>query len=759
MRAPVAALAAIMLLGTTHPAFAGWNSSPIGTPICTAFGDQHLPVSVADGAGGVFVAWVDLRSNGFDLYAQRVDASGAALWSANGVVVCTATGVQDLPALIADGTGGVIIVWEDLRGADFDIYAQRFAADGARQWTSGGLKLCGAGGEQSSPSIVADGSGGAIVAWTDFRGGATADVYAQRVSSAGVAQWATNGIAVCTAAFDQEATSLVSDGANGAIAVWSDLRSGTQHDVYARRISATGTPQWASNGVALCTASNEQLSPVICSDGAGGAIAAWFDHRGSFFDVYAQRVTNAGAVSWAANGVPVCAATNDQQSPAILADGTGGAFVAWEDARTLGIDDIYAQHLDASGSALWLADGVAVCAASGSQQGVALVSDARGGVIAGWMDARGASFDVFAQRLNGTGATQWVNNGLALCNVAGAQVYPTFAADGDGGVIAVWEDGRNGPRDLYAQRIERNAVLGGPEPAIAALADVPDDQGGQVVVRWKQSLYENPVYGVSITGYRLYRLDGVARTLLYEGPAEGSLEYEVNATTLQDSTPAAANRTRFRVAAIAGATEYLGAPDSVASVDQIAPPTPTDLTGLYSGGKSRLRWSRSPATDFLEFRLYRGDNPTFAISAVSFAASTPDTQFVESAPLGVYYKLVAVDRHGNPSASIWVQTEATLDAPGAGPRAFAFARPEPNPSRGLAVLRFSLPAASRVALELFDEQGRRVRALLAGELPAGEHSRVWDGRDDAGSATAPGIYFARLSAHGETKVQRLTRVN
>ncbi|MEO5988629.1 MAG: FlgD immunoglobulin-like domain containing protein, partial [Candidatus Eisenbacteria bacterium] len=179
----------------------------------------------------------------------------------------------------------------------------------------------------------------------------------------------------------------------------------------------------------------------------------------------------------------------------------------------------------------------------------------------------------------------------------------------------------------------------------------------------------------------------------------------------------------------------------------------------YVGNQSRLHWLRSPAADFLEFRIYRGDNPNFVADWVSFVVGTPDTQFVESAPPGTFYKLVAADRHGNLSITVWVQAEVTLDAPAATPRLLAFARPEPNPSRGRTALRFSLPAAGRVVLELFDEKGRRVRTLLAGELPAGEHSRVWDGRDDAGSATAPGIYFARLSAQGETKLQRLTRVN
>ena len=48
-------------------------------------------------------------------------------------------------------------------------------------------------------------------------------------------------------------------------------------------------------------------------------------------------------------------------------------------------------------------------------------------------------------------------------------------------------------------------------------------------------------------------------------------------------------------------------------------------------------------------------------------------------------------------------------------------------------------------LELFDLAGRRVRSLVSGVLPAGEVSREWDGRDEAGHGVHPGVYFVRLT--------------
>ena len=57
----------------------------------------------------------------------------------------------------------------------------------------------------------------------------------------------------------------------------------------------------------------------------------------------------------------------------------------------------------------------------------------------------------------------------------------------------------------------------------------------------------------------------------------------------------------------------------------------------------------------------------------------------------------------------------------------------PNPTGGSAIVRFSLPRAEDVRLDLLDVTGRRVVSLASGMMPAGAHSVPWDGRD-AGAA-------------------------
>src|SRR5205814_6630022 len=108
--------------------------------------------------------------------------------AANGVAVCTAVNDQQLQALVADGSGGAVITWVDLRnGSGNDIYAQHVLAAGSVDfiWPTDGRVLCAAGGNQSSPAIVSDGTGGAIVAWDDRRSVTNPDIYAQHVSATG----------------------------------------------------------------------------------------------------------------------------------------------------------------------------------------------------------------------------------------------------------------------------------------------------------------------------------------------------------------------------------------------------------------------------------------------------------------------------------------------------------------------------------------------------------------------------------------------
>ena len=82
----------------------------------------------------------------------------------------------------------------------------------------------------------------------------------------------------------------------------------------------------------------------------------------------------------------------------------------------------------------------------------------------------------------------------------------------------------------------------------------------------------------------------------------------------------------------------------------------------------------------------------------------------------------------------------------------------PNPFNPKTTIGFHLPEAGPVSLVVFDVGGRRVRGLLEGWLPAGEHAVAWDGLDDSGRSLPSGLYFYRLRTEGFEGVQKMVLV-
>ena len=464
-----------------RPAAAAWPTDPlVSVPLCTAAGHQYYPMIVTDGAGGAIVSWQDLRSGNWDIYAQRVLATGTSDpgWPADGRALCTAAGDQAEPMIVADGAGGAIVTWEDNRGGNWDIYAQRVRASGTVDpaWPADGLALCSAAGDQEDPAIVSDGAGGAIVTWQDYRTGTYSDIYAQRVRASGTVDpaWPANGRALCTALLNQWYPEIATDGAGGAIVTWRDKRSIAYWDIYAQRVRASGTvdPAWPADGRALCTAADDQTNSRIVADGAGGAIVAWRDGRSDSYDVYAEHVLASGAVdpAWPANGRALCTVGNNQEALAIVADGAGGAIVAWHDYRSGATPDIYAHHVLASGTVdpAWPADGRALCTAAGDQSYPRIASDGTGGAIVTWHDHRSdTNYDIYAQHALASGAVDpaWPTDGRVLCSAPSDQGSPAIVADGASGAIVTWHDYRGGATsDIYAQRVDRYGLLGGIVP-------------------------------------------------------------------------------------------------------------------------------------------------------------------------------------------------------------------------------------------------------------------------------------------------------
>jgi len=422
---------------------------PSGEPLSVETRNQERPRLVGDEESGAIVVWEDDRQDSPGIYAQRVLSDGTAAWATNGISLSGHGGVY-WPELVADGAGGAIVTWIDERAGNRDVYAQRVSSDGTVAWTTGGISVCAAPGDQYVHSIAPDGAGGAIVAWDDF-GRADADVYAQRVLSDGTAAWATGGVSLTARSGDQGWPVVTSDGAGGAIVVWHGGCGGVT-SICAQRVRPDGTAAWVEGGVPLSGGGGGW--PVVGSDGAGGALVVWQDQRAGEYnvDLYAQRVLSDGTTAWAAEGMALTRAGGSQWFAAIASDGTGGALVAWQDERT-GHARIYAQRVLSDGTAAWATDGVWVSTETTRGYSPDILADGAGGAWVVWR-----SMNVHVQRLRPDGTARWTGT-LLVCDVdeGAGQRHPRLVGDGAGGALVAWEDDRrwyHGDNyDIYAQRI------------------------------------------------------------------------------------------------------------------------------------------------------------------------------------------------------------------------------------------------------------------------------------------------------------------
>ncbi len=388
-------MALAALLVCPYAALAQWG--PNGAPVCIAPGSQDIPVAVSDGHDGVFVAWRDYRdltTTDADVYVQHVRADGTLPpgWPLEGVAVCRAPQPQYAVALAADGAGGVILAWEDARdvfSTGWNIYAQHVTAAGdvAPGWPVDGLTLCTARDDQVNPAMVADGAGGAIILWEDYRDGnhnsqVNSDIYGVRIDGAGrvVSGWPAQGLPVCNEPSNQTSVVAMPDGSGGVIAAWIDDRNlnadpyGRNSDIYAVRLQGDGTGApgaWVANGEPMCRAPGLQqvLGPDgMCTDGAGGALVVWTDYRTQngdsrsyyYADIYAQHVLVDGSLApgWPVDGVAACDVFFLQAGPQIAPDGAGGCVIAWYDLRDV-VSHVYAVRLQGSGAVApgWPANG------------------------------------------------------------------------------------------------------------------------------------------------------------------------------------------------------------------------------------------------------------------------------------------------------------------------------------------------------------------------------------------------------------------
>jgi predicted lipoprotein with Yx(FWY)xxD motif len=375
-------------------------------------------------------------------------------WSPNGTIVTEAVNGQYPPSIISDGTGGAILVWEDFRNIHWDIYAQHIDANGNPLWGPGGLEVCTARKNQHMQRVATDGAGGVIITWLDSQFGCS--VYAQRISKNGKVKWAKDGIPVCVASNDRSCLEIASDGIGGAIIVWVDKRN-QKKEIYAQRIDKNGDVLWLKNGIPLCAFSANQWRPRVAADPTG-AVISWQDSRDGLWEIYAQKISIDGILQWAEKGIQLAADERKQLSPQIILVEEGNAIITWYCVEKANMD-VFAQKIDGMGICQWGETGIPICTAAANQRKPRLIAFDSDGAIITWSDSRSGDRNIFAQAVDANGNFKWPQNGIEVCSTPDDQWAGEIISDGKGGAIITWHGMVGYFRDLYAGRINTQGVL------------------------------------------------------------------------------------------------------------------------------------------------------------------------------------------------------------------------------------------------------------------------------------------------------------
>jgi len=448
---------------------------------------------------------------GAALALALVSRAAFAHWNPDPAVGGTDVGdVSDLagtvaPAVDSDGQGGLCFAWTVyISGAVRVQHVDRF---GNALWHSGGVGV--AINKGSSVQVVSDGAGGAVVLWSGVSSSSVEVTFAQRVSAAGTALWGSATVLGGTSQPKQHLRAI-SDGAGGAFVTWSEfnLTHGIPGPTSTKvaHVTGAGAAAWV---VAASSAGGTQVAPSLCADGAGGLFVTWVDTR-SGTHLYAQRYSSAGSPAWAANGIQLDSFMTFAGDPEICADGSGGAVVAWTDGSAT--PHIYAKRVDGAGNLIW--GPVNTSGLTGSQSALQVAADAAGGAFVCWSDTRSGTMQIYAQHLNSSGLPQWSTYGVPASVTVSTQDRSGIVPDGTGGALLGWTDSRAGiDTELIGQHLDAsgNRVFAADlaistAPGAASSQTMTTDGAGGALVGWNDhraaSSWRGVVQRIDPFGYR-----------------------------------------------------------------------------------------------------------------------------------------------------------------------------------------------------------------------------------------------------------------
>lgn len=401
-----------------------------------------------------------------ELLESRLTLSTAPL--GDQFLVAETLGFEATPAALAvQPSGQFMVAWESYQsdGTGFDVFAQRYAADGspltATPFKVNSLDV----GEQSAPALAVDGAGNVLVVWqSKDQDGNGYGIFGQWYDSTGTAAGGEFPINTVTAG-DQKAPSVAMDGAGSPVIAWQSFgQDGSDWGIYYTRLEAVSgvTYDTTPDGDMLVntTTVGIQQSPAVAAAANGNFVIAWeaIDPAGgsdASLDIYARVLDSTGGTIAAQMRVNTDT-LRDQVTPQAAMDADGDFVVVWVGGGIPGSgSDIFGQRFNALGVAQGTQLGVNTTTRA-SQVGGVVAMDQDGNFLVAWQSVHqdGFSEGIYAREY---GAAGTMLQGEFLVNTVteGPQSAPSIGMNATGRAVVAWR-GKNDEHEsaLFAQRFQ-----------------------------------------------------------------------------------------------------------------------------------------------------------------------------------------------------------------------------------------------------------------------------------------------------------------
>lgn len=395
---------------------------------------------VPDSNGGVFVLYSqESPSEGYYIYAQRVNSNGVSQWSGDGIAICTSEGKNYGIDAVSDGVGGFVITWflDGNMESNYAVYAQRVNSEGTVLWQENGLNIADADAYMKGrPSVVSDGDGTVIITWvSEFFGGTDQHIFSKKINNLGVSLWSV------TASLDPNMYSYdytiyaISDGDNGVVIAWANAEG-----FFMQHLDEDGDRLWTDNGKLVVQAIDQDPGlecfvgkDNLVRDSHGSFIIGWQDARNDeeewTFDTYAQKIDKDGTVLWGISGLPISITPHQEQGDlSISIDDSDGVFFTWldfrDDPEIYTVGKVYMQYITNDGEILLPENGLKVSDTEINTflARTFLLGDFTSGIIVAWNHNFGETQPVYAKSLLFLNQIKSVTNNLEILDVDGNSI-------------------------------------------------------------------------------------------------------------------------------------------------------------------------------------------------------------------------------------------------------------------------------------------------------------------------------------------------